>query len=123
MYNDIAFWTSVAIVEVSHYAAFTNCKEKKPHKSHMSIIQYHLFKEEEQLHPDFSKFVRDKMKQVFQLLNSSKQQLSACTGYNTPACSVRIIQTNNPNPTDAKVRVQCCNCVTQNKSRAKKTKY
>lgn len=50
MYNDIAFWTSVAIVEVSHYAAFTNCKEKKPHKSHISIIQYHLFKQEAQLH-------------------------------------------------------------------------
>lgn len=27
MYNNIALWTSVAIVEVSHDAAFTNCKE------------------------------------------------------------------------------------------------
>lgn len=38
MYNDIALWAPVAIVEVSHYAAFTNCKERKSHKSHMSII-------------------------------------------------------------------------------------
>lgn len=39
-------------------------KEKKPHKSHMSIIQYYLFKREEQLHPDCSNKVCQKQNEV-----------------------------------------------------------
>lgn len=45
MYNNIALWTSVAVVEVSHNAAFTNCKEKKPRRGHTSITQCHLFRQ------------------------------------------------------------------------------
>lgn len=72
MYNNIAFWTPVAIVEMSHYAAFTNCKEKKPHRSYTSL---HIYVSKRSKYTQTSQSLSET--ELSNFFNSGKQKLSA----------------------------------------------